>query len=182
MRATAKRPDGFRPVEIQDTGISVNPESAIANATAMRVVLLYMLAEAFDLRSEEQVWAGWALDDACSSLIDHKPHTVPLSVRQEMLNGTYSRMLELRAKPGPLRNMNVYDTRVVHADAGEWADALVAPIQASYVLPPFKEIEIRALLVTLLLDLGIDNPTNPRGANHLPTELRHKVLAERARS
>lgn len=170
----------YQPVKFRDTGMVVNPESAAAHAAAIRTVMLYLLTDAFALTTEERVWSGWALDEVCAPLLDVQPHTVPLAARQEMINGTYSRLLELHGKPGARRNENVYDTRVTHASANEWADALMTPVQASYTLPPFAEARMRDRLVKLLSELGVGLEENPRSATYLPTELRYKVLSDRA--
>lgn len=170
----------FSSLRTRDTGLDVNPESAAAHATAMRTVLLYLISDAFALNGEEQIWAGWALDDVCAELLGDRPHTVPLPVRQEMISGAYSRLLEMRAKQAFVRNDNVYDNRVVHATVDEWANALMVPIQASYSLSPFAEAHMREKVRILLSDLGVGNESNPRGATYLPTELRYRVLAERA--
>lgn len=173
------RVSGYVPVRTPDTGALPNPDSAFAHAAALRAVTLYLLADSFDLRPEEVTWAGRALDDVCGELLTHTAHSIPFPARQEMLNGTYTRLLELRShvSRSPLRAS--IDRNVISASRREWVDALLAPFTSSYALPPMTESRLRAKFERLLADIGVGDPGNPRPATYLPTELRQRVIADR---
>lgn len=171
---------GFKPMSTPDTGADVNPESSFAHAAAMRAILLYLIADAFDLNAEEVMWSGRVLDEVSGELLLHSPHSVPYAARQEMLSGTYTRLLELRESVRRARGTTIYDTHVAHATPDEWVDALMVTITSAYDMPPLTENRLRATLVTLLSDLGVGSMANPRSSTHLPTELRQRVLANRA--
>lgn len=181
---TSTELSGYVPVPVlhpRDTGMRRNPDSAVAHVSAFRVVLLHLLTEAFDLREEEMLWTGYHLDSALAPLLDLSPHSVPFPVRQEMLVGSYSRLLALRAKAHLVRGGSTQDPKVSHAGVSEWADALMEPVISSYQLRPLTEATMRGQMVGLLRELGVGNSVAPRGATHLPTELRVRVFRDRSR-
>ena len=170
---------GFRPVHPEDTGLDVNPGSSYSHAEAIRSIMLYILADAFDLHTEETIWAGHAFDAVCGELVVHNPHSVPLAARQEMLNGTYTRQLELRENAHLLRGSTVYDRAVMTASREEWAEILLALVTSSYTLPPLTEARLLTIITTVLTELGVGSKQNPRGATHLPTDLRLRLFSSR---
>lgn len=172
----------YVPVHPKDRGLARNPDSAAAHAAAMRAVLLHMLADTFDLHEEETMWAGYHLDRILAPLLAQSPESVPFSVRQEMLDGTYTRLLDLRSKAYLVRGRSVYDKKVLQASVEEWADTLMAPIVNSYALRPLDEATIRGQFLGLLRELGVGDTAHPRGATYLPTELRTRIFTDRSRS
>jgi len=165
----------------KETGMQANPNSAAAHVSAFRSVLLHLLVEAFDLREEETLWVGYHLDKTLSPLLKLKPHAVPFPVRQEMLNGSYSRLLELRGKAHITRGHSVNDSRVLSASCDDWVETLISPIIESYNIRPITEATIRGQLLGLLRELGVGDPVNPRGSTYLPTELRVRIFTDRSR-
>lgn len=163
------------PWENVDLGDKKLPDSTVANATATRTIILYLIVESFDLTVDEKMWAGWVLDDVCADILSVAPYQVPVAVRQELLKGTYTKLLKTRGLSTEAKI--VYDPDVVQASMDEWVSALMLPITASYDLEPMIEISMRSRLVGLLTDLGVGHPINPRGATYLPTELRQHILA-----
>lgn len=175
-------PSGYVPVQTtKDRGALANPKSAAAVACALRTVLLHSLAEAFDLREEETIYAGVALDEALASLLDLKAHTVPFAVRQEMLDGSYTRLLELRSKAKVKRANTQFDARLGQPSLSEWVEALMAPIETSYDLRPSLIASMRGFFATLLSELGIGDKKNPRAAAFVPADIRARLFADRSR-
>lgn len=166
-------PTGFTALAAADKRSTLpNPDSLVAHATAMRTVMLYRLVEAFDLRPEESMWAGYHLDKVCEPLMTLRPSNVPMAVRQEMLDGSYSKLLELRERVSMARSQTTYDHSITHASAEEWAEALIEPVFHSYDLRPILESQILGQIVGMLRELGVDDKNDPRGATFLPKELR----------
>lgn len=163
------------PWENTDVGDYLLPDSQVVKAEAMRTFLLYMVVESFDLTHEEQLWAEWVMDDVCGPLMVLQPVQVPVAVRQELLKGSYTRLLRKRSREKASKA--IFDPSVKQATRDEWVAAILLPLTESYELHPLQELEIRTLIVGLLTDLGVGHPANPRGATYLPTELRQNVLA-----
>lgn len=166
-------PTGFTALAAADKRSTLpNPDSLIAHAAAMRTVMLYRLVEAFDLRPEESMWAGYHLDKVCEPLMTLRPSNVPMAVRQEMLDGSYTRLLELRERVTLARSQTTYDHTIMHASVDEWAEALLEPIFHSYELRPIIESQMVGQIIGMLRELGVDDKEDPRGATFLPKELR----------
>lgn len=168
----------YVPIIPKDSGLRENPNSTTAKVTAFRSVLIHLLSTAFDLRDEEITWTGYRLDRALAPLLDKQSSVIPFPVRQEMLDGTYSRLVSLRKKKN--RVPAAYDPKVLSATLEEWAEAILAPIFASYELRPLDEINMRSEIVTLLKNLGVGDPVNPRMATYLPSDLRQRIFADRS--
>lgn len=176
-------PAGFAPLPRGEQRYTrVNPDSKIAHAAAFRTVLLHTITESFDLNSWESLWAGYHLDGMLAPLVESMPHTVPLAVRQEMLDGTYTRLLELRdrAKVQSTGRSGKGNT-ALSASADEWADIITDQITACYDLRPITEDGIRGQVVGLLRELGVGDSRNPRASAFLPNDLRIRLLDDRAR-
>lgn len=181
LNEEAKFPEGFKPVPSRSpsSAAEISSDSKVAHAAAVRNVVLQIMVEAFDLYTTESMWLSYHLDKLFAPLLTQLPHTIPLAVRQEMLNGTYSRLLELRNRAKMVRGQITYDSNVLQASAEEWAEALISPIIACYSLRPLTESSMRGQMLGLLKELGVGDPKNPRGATFLPSDLRLQVLANR---
>lgn len=174
---------GFVEVRRPDARAAMpNPPSAAAHCIALRTVLLHLITDTFDLRPEETLWVGWQLDKACHPLASVMPHTVPLAVRQEMLDGTYSRLLELRERARKARGQVWFDSAVLHASPEEWAEALMAPITHCYSLRPLTESAMYGHILGMLRELGVGDAVSPRGATHLPMDVRQRLIDSRSGS
>jgi hypothetical protein len=173
-------PPGYAPVTGVPSRDSIWPlpstDMKVAYAAAFKIVVLQVMTEAFDLFDEEHMWLGFHLDTMFSPLLDLTPHTVPLPVRQEAQNGTYSRQLELRHRAKTVRGQAVFNANVLQATREDWASALLNPVFASYVMRPLSESSMRGQMLGLLAELGIGDPGNPRGALFLPTDLRLQII------
>lgn len=174
-------PAGYVPLHPKDRGMVANPSSAAAHAAALRSVLLHLMCDTWDLKEEESLWAGFRLDSILSPLLDVMPHTVPFAVRQEMLDGTYTRLVELRAKAHLVRGHVTFDPRIPQPTFSEWVETLVNPIESSYDISPVALASIRGEIAQLLSDLGVGNAENPRGATHVPNDLRTRMFADRSK-
>lgn len=184
LNEETKTPEGFKPIptRISLPDPALVSDSKVAHAAAVRNVVLQIMVEAFDLYTTESMWLSYHLDKLFAPLLTQLPHTVPLAVRQEMLNGTYSRLLELRNRAKMLRGQVTYDSNVLQASAEEWTEALISPIISCYSLRPLTESSMRGQMLGLLKELGVGNLDNPRGATFLPSDLRLQVLANRSKN
>jgi hypothetical protein len=172
----------YTPIQHKERVLTKNPESAAAHAGALHAVLLHLLADTFDLREEEVLWVSYNLDKTLSSLLDITPHSVPFACRQEMLDGTYTRLLELRGKSHLTRSRSIYDENALQATLEEWVDTLMAPIVTSYNLRALVEATMRGQFKGLLIELGVGDLSNPRGATHIPIDLRNRIFTDRSKT
>lgn len=172
--SAAPRPQGYTPLARPALSTRPNPDSAIAHAEALRRVLLYLIVDSFDLHDEEVVWVGHALDDVSGLVADLPVRQVPLAVRQEMLNGTYSRLFDLRASARSAARGH-QPTGADTAPLDVWVDTLAGSVAASYDLPALVEARIRTIMDNILQQLGVGAVDQPRVASHLPTELRFRL-------
>jgi hypothetical protein len=181
-QATDAPPPGFNPVPVaHHTRATVHENSTIAHASGFRTVFLYLLADAFDLTDSEILWAGYHLDTIFAPLLDQAPHAVPLAVKREVFDGTYTRLMELRSRARLSRADTTHDPNVLQATADEWADMVMEQVTSCYSLRPITESAMRGHLIGLLTELGVGTPDNPRGATFLPTDLRLKILNQSQR-
>lgn len=155
----------------KDTGEMVNPAGGAA--TALRSVLLYTLSDTFGLVPEEIAWLGYELDQALRPLDGQTTSVVPLPVRQEMLGGSssagLSRLIAFGGQP------LVDDPNALRATIDQWADVLMGTIRTCFGLSALVEVQIRARLLEILRDLGVDDPTSPRPSRHLPNDVRFRL-------
>jgi hypothetical protein len=173
-------PQGYSPLSRSEERYKrTNPDSKVAHAAAIRTVILQIVTEAFDLYDEERLWLGYHLDNLFAPLLELSPHAVPLPVRQEMLDGTYTRLLELRNIAKKHSRETKIDKKVLQASAEEWVEVLLSPVFSSYQLRPLTESSMRGQMLGLLNELGIDDPETPRPATFLPNDLRLEVLSRK---
>jgi hypothetical protein len=181
VHASGIQPAGYVPVHPKDRGLKLSPTSSAAHAAGFRAVIVHLIADTFDLTEDEIMWTGYVMDQALSPLLSRTAHTVPFAVRQEMLDGSYSRLLELRIKARLTRGQCQYDPTVTHPTLNEWVDALAGPVEASYDLLPTEVATLRDRISQLLVDLGVEASGNPRGATHVPADLRVRIFTDRSR-
>ena len=172
----------YTAIHPKDNGMKVNPNSATAQVSAFRAVLMQLLASTFELREEESLWVGYRLDRILAPLLNAESHTIPFSVRQEMLDHNYSRLFALQSKTNLVKPVMPFNPKVLSASLEEWTDTLIAPIETSYKLRPFDEATMRSEFLNLLRDLGVGDPVNPRAATYMPTDLRTRIFADKSRA
>lgn len=166
---------GYQPIPVPPKR-GPRPSTNTEYASAFATVLLQVLTDAFDLHDTEHMWVGYHLDRILEPLRSSTPHAIPVPVRQELNDGTYSRLLELRHRARALRGQAAFNPAVLHATRDEWATALLAPVFHSYRLRPMTESSMNGALVGMLAELGVGDPRNPRGSLYLPADLRLLVL------
>jgi hypothetical protein len=155
----------------------VNPGSVDVRLGALRTVMLYTITDVFALVVEESIWAGYHLDRILAPLMDQRPRMVPLPVRQEMLSGAYSRELnDLETREAGMVAIG-QDPSTASADLNDWAGVLVEAVGQMYRLRPMEESALQGEIIGLLREMGVGNPTNPRGSRYLPTAVRHRLMA-----
>lgn len=170
----------YVPIHPKDNGMRVNPDSATAQVSAFRTVLMQLLSSTFLLNEEECLWVGYRLDRTLAPLLNAKSQAIPFAVRQEMLDHNYSRLLALQSKTNLVKPAIPYNPKVLSASIDEWADALLAPIETSYSLRPFDEATMRSEIFNILRDLGVGHPINPRAATYMPTDLRTRIFTDKS--
>lgn len=150
-----------------------------AQAKSLRTVILYNLAETFDLVDEEIIWVRHQLESLIETLSKYQALAPTLSMITEIRNNTYSNLLNIRTKTHVPRG------NVAHSPAGKvpslnnWVDALVQPIEITYPdLSSAEMIHIRSSLNYILRNIGVGDPETPRGCTRLPIELK-LLLAEK---
>ncbi|MGV8847840.1 MAG: hypothetical protein ACOH1Y_16575 [Propionicimonas sp.] len=157
--------------------VQVNPGAGDVRLNALRTVMLYTITDVFALVVEESMWAGYHLDRILAPLMEQKPRMVPLPVRQEMLNGAYSRELnDLETRVAGMVAIG-QDPSTTSADLNDWAGVLVDAIGQMYQLRPMEESALQGQIIGLLRELGVGDPTSPRGSRYLPTVVRHRLMA-----
>lgn len=159
----------------ESRAVQSNPTSAIAPADALRTVVLFTISDAFALVPEEVLWAGYHLDETLAPLIARTPTSVPLSVRHEMLEGTYAAALERLQSREPTGDFPVWDKQAAHARAEDWAAVTMQMVTECYALRPMEESTMHGRIVGLLRELGVDHPGNPRPARYLPNDVRYRL-------
>lgn len=155
--------------------LAENPTGAIAPMEALRTVILFTISDAFGLVSEEVLWAGYHLDEILAPLVSKQPVSVPLAVRQEMLDGTYTRSLEQIEARDDRSGGTVWDPNAVHATVNDWAAVTMQMITECYRLRVMEESAMHGQIIGLLRELGVDDPNNPRPARYLPNDIRHRL-------
>ena len=147
-----------------EAGCVYNDESVIK---ALRTVTTYLIADVFDLTSEETMWAGYHIDLAFSCLREERYQVLPAPVTLELKNSYYSDKLrereEQEARPIPASD------EVRNATLDDWTDVFMETILVSYPsLRPLNEAKIKGYLSGLLEELGVSHPKSPRGSKYLP--------------
>lgn len=161
-----------------ETGDVIVPHDSGLYNEAFRKVLLYAVSDALDLTSEEEIWLSWKLGEVSLLLGSKKPVDVPLSVRQEILKGNYTKLLQNRRDHfNPSRsNASLYNVDNVNAGVDDWVDSVLSVFQTSYELSPYEELKIKGILVEIFTNLGVDNVDNPRGASYIPSDIKYQIF------
>lgn len=155
--------------------------SAEEYGKALRGVLLYNLAETFDLADEEIVWTGFQLETVVDAVSQSLPVSPTLAMRQEVQSRTYSKLLSIRTKAHLPRGNVAHSAKTTTPSLAHWIDALAQPIENAYPdLSGQDYLKIRQKLSHILRNLGISAPDQPRGCTRLPIEL--KILLAEAKT
>jgi hypothetical protein len=154
---------------------SATPSDTGATADAFRVVLTYTITDAFALTVEESLWVSYHLTGVLQPLRRMVPSRLPLAVRHELLEQTYS------------ERMNTFETRdhdsvalpadpeVTAADLDDWAIVIAETVTSCYPLRPITESGMYGQITGLLRELGVGHPTNPRAARYLPNAVKTRI-------
>lgn len=155
--------------------VQLNPEGTLAPLEALRTVVLWTFTDAFGLVTEEVMWSGYHLDKILAPLMNKTPVNVPLSVRHEMLDGTYTDALAAYEARDDRRGGSTWDSNATHASANDWAAVIMQMVTECYHVRPLEESAMHGQIVGLLRELGVDHDTNPRAARYLPNDVRHRL-------
>lgn len=159
----------------EERATRMNPEGQVAPLVALQTVVLWTLTDAFGLVPEETMWASYHLDEILSPLMGKEPTSVPLAVRQEMLDKNYSAALERMESRDDRFAAATFDPAAKRATAHDWAAVTLQMITECYRMRPMEESAMTGLIVGLLRELGVDDATNPRPARYLPNDVRHRL-------
>lgn len=158
---------GYQPV----TGEAI-PASTVLSA--LSTVLLWTLSDTFELLPEERAWVKITLDtQVLSPMKRREPVQIPTSVRQEALEGSYTRQLEQLALTTP--TPSVQRPRVQYAGVDDWAATFADLVELTYRLGASEGAEVFARFRHLLTDLGVGDPSQPRGSTFLPNTVMDRL-------
>ncbi len=156
-------------------GATSDPNHA-AHVRATRTVLTYTLADVFALVPQEIDWLQTRLAAALEPVAGRASTTTPLSVRQELQDGAFTRALsnvaagEQYLPVGPQH-------QALQASPDQWAAVLLDLIQTAYDVPAVMLEPLRVELLNILGQLGVGVAGNPRPSRYLPNDLRHRLHA-----
>lgn len=139
--------------------------------SAIRVVITYMLVDAFELQEEESMWVHHSLGSILEPLIGSKVKGIPSPVRDELLGNTYSTMLAQHSWSNTITPNN----NSQQASVQDWGQVLANIIFECYELRPLYSASLSTQFVGLLLELGVGDPQNPRPSQYLPNALRYQM-------
>ncbi len=156
------RPDEQVAVNIKDKFTSTE----ICNAFIK--TLTYIIADAFDLNSEETLLIRYQISHVMKGFDSSKPKSLPNAVTHELKTKQYSKAITDREQGSYL----VGTEGLKPAQIDEWVDVILEMISTSYNPPWMLQAETRAEFITLLSSLGIGNAKNPRAALYLPNSIK----------
>jgi hypothetical protein len=162
------------------TSSNANSEfDAQVQAKSLRTVILYNLAETFDLVDEEIIWARHQFEEIVELLSNYQAVSPTLSMITEIRNGAYSNLLSIRTKAHvPRGNVTQPNKGNKQPTLENWVDALVQPVEMAYPqLSSNETIQIRSAISYILRNIGVGDVSSPRGCTRLPVELK-LLLAE----
>lgn len=157
---------------VSDSSTPLNTISADAAAVAFRKVISYNVIDIFDLNVEESIWLNSKLAELEEMLSNYEPSSLPLAVTKEVRTKKYSSLLTQRALSQNTRGSSVSTNGKVMPPLSAWTMFFTSPITESYQVPASVMLRIRSILEKILVDLGIGNDKNPRGATKIPVELK----------
>lgn len=147
-------------------------------ANSLRSVVLYNLAETFDLVDEELIWTRHELDKIAGALERYLPANPTLSTLNELRGKTYTNLLSIRTRTHTPRG-NVSHSAKNTPSLNDWIDALAQPIEGAYPdLTGSESLFVRQTLGHILRNIGVGDPESPRGCTRLPVELK-MLLADK---
>lgn len=171
--------DGMWPLRMSLSdrrALKPNPTDPAKICEAFRVVLTYTLSEAFGLIVEESYWAGWKIGEFLAPRSTQGPIMLPLQVRQELLDSTFSAALELSETADRSAIAIPSDEMPrLHADLADWAAVLAETVTSCYQLRPIDESAFYGQMTGLLRELGVGDESNPRPARYLPNAVRERL-------
>ena len=146
---------------------------------AFRDVVLYLLADAFDLAAPEIVLSGLELDQILLPYGGGLPERHPVAVAEELTSGRYSTGLDARLRQGRETSRAVADDRTKRAPALVWAASLANFVAESYGLDETETLVLRLRLVSLLeRELGVGAAANQRASAYLPNDVRLLLVGD----
>lgn len=151
------------------------PDDPALVARAFRTVLAYTITDAFACSVEESLWVRHHLNEIVEPLTTIKAHTMPLSVRRELMERSYSDLFDRADTADGSAIALPADANTTNASLDDWTGALSETITQCYSLRPMTESAIYGQINGLLREIGVGDPVNPRGARYLPAAIRARL-------
>lgn len=145
------------------------PHSTANVIRASRTVIVYTIADVFDLTEDEAMWAVYHLDAALKPFAPKKARALASPVRHELESGFYSDCFAKRDSANP----QVADPTVASADAIDWATALSNVVLESFPHRPMESSVLIGSISGILTELGVGHATHPRASKYLPNAVRY---------
>jgi hypothetical protein len=144
-------------------------------AKAFRTVLGFMISDAFALSTEESLWVRSHLNETLSPLGNMTPTCLPIAVRIELREKSYSKAQnssDLRVLPSMAL---MYDRKTTSASLADWTGVLVDTLNNCYSFRPMIESVVYGQINSILREIGIGDPINPRGSRYLPNAVKSRL-------
>jgi len=144
-------------------------------ARAFRTVLAYTITDAFACTVEESLWVRHHLGEIVEPLTTMQPHAMPLAVRRELMEHSYSDLFDRADTSEYEATALPADAETTNAALDDWAGVLTETISECYTLRPMVESATYGKITGLLRELGVGDPMNPRAARYLPAAVRSRI-------
>lgn len=140
---------------------------------AVKTVMLFTIADVFDLEEHEVDWTDYHLRLALESFESADIISLPSPVRDEILSSEYSARLANRTHAHPRAS----DSTAAEADAVDWATVLGNIAVETFKCRPIVGGGFVGRVSGILRELGVGNPQTPRASRYLPTAVRYLKIA-----
>lgn len=154
-----------------DEQVAINIKDKFTSAeicNAFTKTLTYIIADAFDLNSEETILIRYQIAHIMNGFASIKPKSLPNAVTHELKTKQYSKAITDREQGSYL----IGREGLKPAEIDEWVDVIMEMISNSYDPAWMIQAETRAEFITLLSSLGIGGMKNPRAALYLPNSIK----------
>ena len=138
--------------------------------SAFATTITYMIADAFQLESEEISWFNYKIKELICEFTLIKNASLPNSVSHELKTNHYSQ--NLSSLVGDTRDKSDMQELV---NANDWLDVIMDMLKETFDINPIALAKTRATMGEALRKLGIGEKSNPRNALYLPNAIRYMV-------
>lgn len=154
---------------------TVNPDDDVKTVRAFRVVLAHAISDAFALSTEESLWVRHHLAEALKPLETLTPSRIPIAVRKELLEKSYSKSLDMSDMSNIPAMPLAHDGETSSASLADWTGVLMETITHCYSLRPMTESLIYGRINGILREIGVGDTANPRASRYLPNAVKARL-------